>query len=116
MNKLRVIYDGNKITLEPFNEKDSVIVEFNNFLQSYIASYSVPFQLDIEINYIAKEIKVSCSTSTRSYTSLISDELDTDLIFLVGDVLDEEELLTPVESHICYDQKEIDRFLDDYDE
>lgn len=128
MDRLKVIYNGEGVEVIPFNKKDEVVLEFNNFLQSFIDCFTSAFELNIEIDGDAKTIIASSSSSERSYNATISCELAEDLISIIGYLLEEEGLIRPVESYICYNEKEVlddiedfnvsaeDNLLDDFDE
>lgn len=100
MTMLKIIYDGDKITLNPFDKDDSVMVELNEFLQGCLRVYRKTFEIDIKIDYDAKEIEAASSESIRRYLGRITDEPDMDLVLLLQDIFNEEEIVIPEETYI----------------
>lgn len=119
MSKLKVICENENITLDPFDKNDSVMAELNEFLQGCrIRPVIPPLEIDIEMDFDNGMITALFSGNGERYTSPITDELDNDLIDLVGFILEVEEIEIPLASTIYYDQSETDEMweLDEEDD
>lgn len=114
MERLKIHYNGDEISINPFNTNNEDILELNDYLQDFIDSYSVPFELNIDID--EEKIVVSSPNFPTIYNAKVVEPLSDKLISVVATALTEEELLLPVESHICYDKEAAEDEVNDFND